>query len=70
VTAMTDHQYKGNAPVQARDKVIVIDDDGTEREAKVHSVLAVQFLAQVPRQGYVFRFYADKGATWRAKTSD
>ena len=67
---MTDHNYKGNTPVNVRDKVIVIDDDGTEREATVHSVLAVQFLAQVPRQGYAFRFYADKGATWRVKTSD
>lgn len=60
-----NYGYNGPAPVNSRDKVILVNEDGTECTATVRVVLATQFLSYVPKQGDVFRLYKDKGVTWK-----
>lgn len=64
-----NYGYNGAAPVQVRDKVVVVDEDDNEYDATVHTVLASQFLATIPRQGQKFYFYRDKGVTWWLRPS-
>ena len=57
--------YKGPTPVDEGDTVVVVDEDGNEHEGVVTATLAVQFIIEVPKQGHMYRFYADRGDTWR-----
>lgn len=62
-----NYAYTGTAPVQVRDKVIVVDENDNEHDATVRVVLSSQFLAHIPKQGAKFFFYRDKGLTWRVR---
>lgn len=63
------YKYNGAAPVKVRDKVVVVDEDDKEYDATVHTVLASQFLAAIPKQGHKFYFYRDSGVTWWLRPS-
>ena len=65
-----NYKYKGSSPVKVRDKVVVVDEDGNEHNATVHTVLASQFLASIPKQGHKFYFYRDSGETWWLRQSE
>lgn len=68
--AKNNYAYTGATPVAVGDAVVVVDEDEKEHKAKVHTVLASQFIAAIPKQGHKFYFYRDSGETWWLQASE